>query len=169
VRGLEPEVQRLMARHANEIADIENERDRRLAALERELNQRHSQSIREHRQAWEEEQQDAWHRERQMLSQRFTSVQSNESLASSVWIAPSILGTFLVFRNTFCSFWFYHLCGTFLFIIVASGFRELFQFMGTFFFTLKCLHFVVLGTFFISFCFRHQESQLLSQGFTVVK
>jgi len=101
VRGLEPEVQRLMARHANEIADIENERDRRLAALERELNQRHSQSIREHRQAWEEEQQDAWHRERQMLSQRFTSVQSNESLASSVWIAPSILGTFPVFGNFF--------------------------------------------------------------------
>ena len=101
MRGLEPEVQRLMARHANEIADIENERDRRLAALERELNQRHSQSIREHRQAWEEEQQDAWHRERQMLSQRFTSVQSNESLASSVWIAPSILGTFPVFGNFF--------------------------------------------------------------------
>jgi hypothetical protein len=33
VRGLEPEVQRLMSRHASEIADIEGERDRRLAAL----------------------------------------------------------------------------------------------------------------------------------------
>jgi len=45
VRGLEPEVQRLMSRHATEIADIESDRDRRLAALERELHQRHNQQV----------------------------------------------------------------------------------------------------------------------------
>jgi 5-azacytidine-induced protein 1 len=70
VRGLEPEVQRLMSRHASELADLESERDRRLASLERELHQRHIQNVRDLRAQWEDEQQDAWQRERQLLSQR---------------------------------------------------------------------------------------------------
>jgi hypothetical protein len=59
-----------MSRHASEIADIESERDRRLAALERELSLRHSQNVRDLRAEWEDEQQGAWQRERQLLSQR---------------------------------------------------------------------------------------------------
>ena len=46
VRGLEPEIQRLLARHNAELADMEAERERRMAAQERELHQRHLQHIR---------------------------------------------------------------------------------------------------------------------------
>ena len=35
VRGLEPEIQRLMARHTAELANLESERERQLAAQER--------------------------------------------------------------------------------------------------------------------------------------
>ena len=47
VRGLEPEIQRLLARHNAEIADLEAERERRLSSQERELHQRHLQHVRE--------------------------------------------------------------------------------------------------------------------------
>ena len=47
VRGLEPEIQRLLARHNAEIADLEAERERRLTSQERELHQRHLQHVRE--------------------------------------------------------------------------------------------------------------------------
>ena len=47
MRGLEPEIQRLLARHNAEIADLEAERERRLTSQERELHQRHLQHVRE--------------------------------------------------------------------------------------------------------------------------
>ena len=47
VRGLEPEIQRLLARHNAEIADLEAERERRLTSQERELHQRHLQHVRD--------------------------------------------------------------------------------------------------------------------------
>ena len=70
VRGLEPEIQRLMARHTQEIADMEAERERQLANKERELYQRHLQHIRELKDDWEQEHQESLQRERHVLNQR---------------------------------------------------------------------------------------------------
>jgi 5-azacytidine-induced protein 1 len=70
VRGLEPEIQRLLARHNAELADLEAERERRLNAQERELHQRHLQHIRELRTQWEDENAEGWIHERQLLNQR---------------------------------------------------------------------------------------------------
>ena len=70
VRGLEPEIQRLMARHTQEITDLEQERERQLANKERELYQRHLQHIRECKDDWEQEHQEALQRERHALNQR---------------------------------------------------------------------------------------------------
>ena len=71
VRGLEPEIQRLLARHNAELADLEAERERRLGAQERELHGRHLQHIRELRAQWEEENAEGWIHERQLLTQRY--------------------------------------------------------------------------------------------------
>ena len=70
VRGLEPEIQRLMARHTQEISDLEAERERQLANKERELYQRHLQHIRELKDDWEQEHQQALQNERHALNQR---------------------------------------------------------------------------------------------------
>ncbi len=71
VRGLEPEIQRLMSRHAGELSDLQAEKDRALLAQERELHQRHVQHIREIRALWEEEQHDEWQKERKSIAQRY--------------------------------------------------------------------------------------------------
>ena len=70
VRGLEPEIQRLMARHTAELANLESEREKQMAAQERELHQRHLLHCRELRDSWEREHQDAIARERQIMGQR---------------------------------------------------------------------------------------------------
>ena len=70
VRGLEPEIQRLMSRHSADIAQLESERDRQLLNQEKELHQRHVQHVRELRALWEEEQHEAIQRERQTILQR---------------------------------------------------------------------------------------------------
>ena len=70
VRGLEPEIQRLMARHNTELANLESEREKQLAQQERDLHQRHLQHCRELRDDWEREHQEAIGRERQILAQR---------------------------------------------------------------------------------------------------
>ena len=75
VRGLEPEIQRLLARHNAELADMDAERERRLSAQERELHQKHLQHIRELRANWEEENAEGWIHERQLLTTRY--VQGN--------------------------------------------------------------------------------------------
>ena len=71
VRGLEPEIQRLLARHNAELADMDAERERRLSAQERELHQKHLQHIRELRANWEEENAEGWIHERQLLTTRY--------------------------------------------------------------------------------------------------
>ena len=71
VRGLEPEIQRLLARHNAELADMDAERERRLSAQERELHQKHLQHIRELRAHWEEENAEGWIHERQLLTTRY--------------------------------------------------------------------------------------------------
>ena len=70
VRGLRPEIQRLLSRHNAEIADLEAEKERRLSYQERELNQQHLEHVRELRAKWEEENAEGWSHERQTLSQR---------------------------------------------------------------------------------------------------
>ena len=71
VRGLEPEIQRLLARHNAELAEVEAERERRLVAQERELHQRHLQHVRELRAQWEEDNAEGWTQERHLLAQRY--------------------------------------------------------------------------------------------------
>lgn len=71
VRGLEPEIQRLMSRHTAEMSELESEKDRLLLSQERDLHQRHVQHVRELRALWEEEQHDALQKERQLINQRY--------------------------------------------------------------------------------------------------
>ena len=74
VRGLEPEIQRLMARHTQELSDLEAERERQLANKERELHQRHLQHVRELKDDWEQEHQEALQRERHIMNQRYVKL-----------------------------------------------------------------------------------------------
>ena len=71
MRGLEPEIQRLMSRHSSELSDLQAERDRLLSGQERDLHQRHVQHVRELKALWEEEQHDIMQRERQTMLQRY--------------------------------------------------------------------------------------------------
>ena len=57
-------------RHTAELANLESERERQLAAQERELHQRHLLHCRELRDSWEREHQESIGRERQILGQR---------------------------------------------------------------------------------------------------
>ena len=70
VRGLEPEIQRLMARHTQDLSDLQAENERQLANKERELYQRHLQHIRELKDDWEQDHQESLQRERHVLNQR---------------------------------------------------------------------------------------------------
>jgi len=72
-RGLEPEIARLMSRHSQELGELGAERDRLLAGQERDLQRRHGQHVRELRDLWEEELNEAVGRERQALIQRHGS------------------------------------------------------------------------------------------------
>ena len=70
VRNLEPEIQRLMARHTAELSDLEGHRDRQLLQQERDLHQRHVQHVRELRELWEEEMHEAVQKEKKALGHR---------------------------------------------------------------------------------------------------
>ena len=70
VRNLEPEIQRLMARHTAELSDLEGHRDRQLLQQERDLHQRHVQHVRELRELWEEEMHEAVQKEKKVLGHR---------------------------------------------------------------------------------------------------
>ncbi len=70
MRGLEPEIQRLVSRHSAEMTELEADRDRALLGQERELHQRHVQHVRELKELWDEEQHQALQRERQAMLQR---------------------------------------------------------------------------------------------------
>ena len=90
VRGLEPEIQRLMARHTQEVADLEAERERQLSNKERELYQRHHQHIRELKDDWEQEHQEALQQERHALNQRYTIIGVNKCYSTNCNILPTL-------------------------------------------------------------------------------
>lgn len=74
VRGLEPEIQRMMSRHAQELSDLEGERQRQLTIQEKEMHQRHLQHVKELREDWEQEHLEGIQRERHAWTQRSVAV-----------------------------------------------------------------------------------------------
>ena len=73
-----------MARHTQELADLETERERQLANKERELHQRHLQHVRELKDDWEQEHQEALQRERHIMNQRYVWVNDTSSYQLTV-------------------------------------------------------------------------------------
>ncbi|XP_040577290.1 uncharacterized protein [Lepeophtheirus salmonis] len=72
VKGLEPELQRLVARHVQEIKKMESDKTQSLLLQEREIHQRHLQHVQELRSIWDHEQVELIQKEREILMNRHT-------------------------------------------------------------------------------------------------